>query len=196
MSGAVPGRFWGTRTNGEKPREWPRLEGEQGSIQNHGVNKPPHLAILLDIRRPPWKQDIRKQLITKIYEGSVVWKYRNNKCHQINETGPSHIGSPDLEESLATFFTFLLPTTSDSKDFEYPRLTITKESRRENSESQNLLCYKNQTKKCPFTGPATMSSPFRPQEWQQVSANRLPIINVPKHKHRIFPMDGTEYTCT
>lgn len=48
-----------------------------------------------------------------------------------------------LEESPGTFFTFLLPTTSDSKVSEYPRLNITKESMRENSEQQNLLCYKN-----------------------------------------------------
>lgn len=102
-----------------------------------------NLAILLDIGRSPWKQDIRKQLITNIYEGWVVWKYRNSRWHQINEISPLHSGSPDLEESTGTFFTFLLPTMSDSEDPEYTRLNITKESRRENSEPQNLLCYKN-----------------------------------------------------
>lgn len=80
----------------------------------------------------------------------MFWKYRNSKRHQIYETGPLHLGSPDLEESLGTFFTILLPIKNDSKDFEHPRLSITKESRRDNSESQNLLCYKNQTKKTAF----------------------------------------------
>lgn len=50
-------------------------------------------------------------------------------------TGAVQIWNSLLEHSF--------PTTSDSKDSECPRLNTTKESRRENSEPQNLLCYKN-----------------------------------------------------
>lgn len=134
----------------------------------------------------------------------MVWKHRNGKSHQINEISPSYTCSPGLEESPGSFFTCLLPTTSDPEDLKYQRPNSTKESRRENCfpgtygrrAFKKWKCTGDQRKwiipcatKADLKRPFTDSCQHEHFPSHHRSGNRLPLINASKCKHRIFSMD-------
>lgn len=106
----------------------------------------------------------------------MVWKYRNSRWHQINENSPLHSGSPDLEESPEHPLPSSCPPWA-TLDSEYPRLNITKESMRENSEPQIYCATKVRWKKDLLLVLPSWIVPSGHRSGKQVSANLCPHVH-------------------